>query len=58
MELLRGCVDNITCYTDSRYAENIKALQELRNIGFDDDEIEQFGCGYLLDLEEEDDENY
>ena len=30
------------------------ALQEVREIGFDDDEIEILGYGWMLDVEEED----
>ena len=50
MDLLKSCMCNIEQWNDCR---NELTLGELEDIGFDDDEIEQFGFGYLLDVREE-----
>ena len=50
IQLLRGCMDNIEQWNDCR---NELTLGEFEDIGFEDDEMEQFGFGYLLDVREE-----
>ena len=57
-ELFQNCLHDISGNTDGRYAEEAEALHKLREIGLEDEEFERLGYGYLLDLEEEDDENY
>ena len=51
-ELLNSCVDE---YLEGYYEDCLDALER---IGFHDEEIEQVGYGYLLEMEEEDDEDY
>lgn len=50
IDLVKSCMCNIEQWNDCR---NELTLGELEDIGFDDDEIEQFGFGYLLDVREE-----
>lgn len=52
IRLLSRCMDQLyENHGDCRYT-----LNELRDIGFEDDEIEVLGCGYLLDLKEEEED--
>lgn len=51
-ELLNSCVDE---YMEGYYEDCLDALERM---GFHDEEIEQVGYGYLLEMEEEDDEDY
>ena len=48
-ELLQYCLD----YCGSSTYETMYALEMARDIGFEDDEIEQLGYGYMLNIEEE-----
>ena len=54
VELLKGCISNIeqwnACQCDL-------TLHELEDIGFDDDEIEALGYGYLLDTKEDEEDD-
>lgn len=50
IQLLKGCVSNIEQWNDWR---NESTLSELEDIGFDDDEIEELGFAYVLDVREE-----
>lgn len=50
MELLMNCLD----YCGASTYETMYALEMAREMGFDDEEIEQLGYGYMLDVEEED----
>ena len=45
IELLKKCINS--------FDFNYSPLDEIRNIGFEDDEIEELGYGYLLEEEEE-----
>ena len=47
--LLKGCI----AWVLSDTYETEYALQEVREMGFDDDEIEKLGFGWMLDAEEE-----
>ena len=47
--LLKGCI----AWALSDTYETEHALQEVREMGFDDDEIEKLGFGWMLDAEEE-----
>lgn len=49
MELLRYCLD----YCDSSSYETWDALEKARDMCFTDEEIEQLGYGYMIDVEEE-----
>ena len=49
MELAKGSISWILADT----YETEYALQEIREIGFNDDEIEELGYGWMLDIEEE-----
>lgn len=49
IELLKGCLDYCATYV----AETLEAKEEAEIIGFTDDEIEDLGYGYLLDVVEE-----
>ena len=51
-ELLNSCVDE---YMEGYYEDCLDALERM---GFHDEEIEQVGYGDLLEMEEEDDEDY
>ena len=53
IQLLKGCMSNIEMWNDCKCD---LTLGELDDIGFDDDEIEELGFGYLLNNEEEDEE--
>lgn len=50
MELLQDCLN----YCAASTYETMYALEMAQEIGFTDDEIEQLGHGYMLDVEEED----
>lgn len=50
MELLKGCLDYCVTYV----AESFESRGEADLMGFTDDEIEELGYGYLLDVIEED----
>lgn len=57
LQIIRNCL----CYTDDCYgayqSESMETLRKFREMELDDDEIEYFGWGYLLDAEaEEEDE--
>ena len=52
MELLGNCLNY--CIADT-YETDV-ALEMAREIGFEDDEIEQLGHGYMLDIERDDEE--
>lgn len=49
MELLRYCLD----YCGSSTYETMYALEMARDMCFTDEEIEQLGYGYMIDVEEE-----
>lgn len=49
--LLKRCIECI----DEHHEECHEVLEELQYIGFEDDEIEYFGYGYLFDEEDEED---
>ena len=49
IQLLKGCMCNIEQWNDCRHE---LTLGEFEDIGFDDDELEAFGFGYVLDLRE------
>ena len=51
VKLLKGCMCNIEQWNDCR---NELTLGEFEDIGFDDDEIIEFGFAYVLDVREED----
>lgn len=46
---MKGCIAWILADT----YETDYALQEIREMGFDDNEIEELGFGWILDAEEE-----
>lgn len=50
IELLTACTESI--YENHR-EDSWYALEDLRGCGFSNDELEELGCGYLLDIEEE-----
>lgn len=52
IELLKACTESI--YENHR-DDSWYALNDLRGCGFSDAELEEIGCGYLLDLEEKED---
>lgn len=52
IELLKACTESI--YENHR-DDSWYALDDLRRCGFSDAELEEIGCGYLLDLEEKED---
>lgn len=49
MELLKNCMD----YCVSSTYETMYALEMAQEFGFTDEEIEQLGYGYMLDVEED-----
>lgn len=53
MQIIRNCL----CYTDDCYgayeSESMETLRKFREMELEDDEIEYFGWGYLLDAEAE-----
>ena len=51
VQLLKGCMANIEQWNDCR---NELTLGEFEDIGFDDEEIEELGFAYVLDVREED----
>lgn len=51
LELLVACMETI--YQNHR-EDSYYALEDLRYCGFDDDEVEQLGYGFLLDVDEDD----
>lgn len=53
VQLLKGCMSNIEAWNDCQCD---LTLGEFEDIGFDDDEIEMLGFGYVLDAKE--DEEY
>ena len=53
IQLLKGCMYNIEQWNDCR---NELTLGEFEDIGFEDEELEAFGFGYVLDLRGENDE--
>ena len=50
VQLLKGCMANIEQWNDCR---NELTLGEFEDIGFDDEEIEELGFAYVLDVREE-----
>ena len=50
VKLLKNCIYDIE---ERENCEDKLLLQALENIGFDDDDIEELGFGYLLNCEEE-----
>ena len=54
MQIIRDCL----CYTASNFGaypcESYVTLEDFRNMGLTDEEIEYFGWSYLLDLDEDD----
>lgn len=50
VQLLKGCMSNIEMWNDCQCG---LTLNELEDIGFDDEEIEELGFGYLLSVREE-----
>lgn len=51
VRLLKGCMSNIEMWNDDQCD---LTLGEFEDIGFDDDEIEMLGFGYVLDVKEDD----
>ena len=49
VQLLKGCMANIEQWNDCR---NELTLREFEDIGFDDEEIVEFGFAYVLDVRE------
>lgn len=49
VQLLKGCMANIEQWNDCR---NELTLREFEDIGFDDEEIIEFGFAYVLDVRE------
>jgi hypothetical protein len=54
VELLKGCISNIEQWNDCQCD---LTLHELEDIGFDDDEIEELGFGYVLSVREEEEDD-
>ena len=52
IRLLSRCMDQLY----ENHGDGWYTLNELRDIGFEDDEIEVLGCGYLLDLDKGEEE--
>ena len=52
--LLKGCMDNIEMWNGNQLD---MTLGEFEDIGFDDDEIEALGFGYVLDARENEEED-
>lgn len=52
VQLCKNCLS----YLEADTYETEFALEEARDIGFSDDEIEMLGFGYILDIEQEDEE--
>jgi hypothetical protein len=50
VQLLEGCMSNIAMWNDYQCD---MTLGEFDDIGFDDDEIQELGFGYILDAREE-----
>lgn len=50
VQLLKGCMSNIEMWNDCKCD---MTLGEFEDIGFDDDEIQELGFGYVLDVREE-----
>lgn len=50
IKLLKGCMCNVEQWNDCR---NELTLGEFEEIGFEDEELEALGFGYVLDLREE-----
>ena len=53
VQLLRGCMSNIEMWNDCQCA---LTLGEFEDIGFDDEEIQELGFGYVLDVREKEEE--
>lgn len=53
IQLLKGCMCNVEQWNDCR---NELTLGEFEEIGFEDEELEALGFGYVLDLRGENDE--
>lgn len=49
IHLLKGCMN----FLDEDSSGTVETLDVFDYIGFNDDEIEALGCGYLLDVKEE-----
>lgn len=55
VNLLKGCMSNIEMWNDCQCG---MTLNELEDIGFEDEEVEELGFGYLLSSrEDEEDDN-
>lgn len=57
-ELLDGCLCELSEASFYYEPDDVEVLERFRCAELEDDEIEQLGYGYLLEMEEEDDENY
>lgn len=57
-DLLLACMNHIEKYAETFSSGNdMETLAQFREVGFEDSEIKQLGFGYLLETEEEDDED-